>query len=110
MTVDSAILEKHLKKTTINANIISLVVSIITTLGIVFSFYYETKDRLKEHDETLIVVKADIKTLSEDVTNMKIYKGASEEQLKSLQANMKDLKDVEIRLIDKLDEILKKGK
>lgn len=101
-------LEKHLKRTTISANIFSIIFAVITALAVCFSFYYKTNDTLKTHTEEIKDVKTEVKDVCTEITNAKIYQSANTEQVKSIQAQYTDLKQGQLRIEDKLDRIIGK--
>jgi len=101
-------LEKHLKRTTISANIFSIIFAVVTALVVCFSFYYNTNNTLNTHTQEIKDVKTDVKDVCNEITNAKIYQSANAEQVKSIQAQYTELKQGQLRIEDKLDRIIGK--
>lgn len=106
-------LEKHLVKTIFS----SLTVALIGALLASFTFYYNTNSDLRELNESKEETKADIKTLKNDVSEIKttlsgtnIYTNLNSEEVKSLKAEISDIKKQQQEMMKLLVELNSKVK
>ena len=110
MNAEHLVLEKHLKKATITSNLVSVVLALITALSVGYSFYYKTNDTLDTHTTQIQEVKADVKVLTEAVNNSAVFQGATQEQMKAVQEQVIDVKKTQIRIEEKIDRLILRGK
>lgn len=104
--VDETILERHLKKTTIISNLLSVFFGVITALAFGYGFYYRTTDTLESHTKEIQEVQSSVKKLTEAVNSSAVFEGASKEQIKALQDQVNDVKNSQRRIEDKIDKLL----
>lgn len=107
--MESATLEKHLKKTTITSNVVSLVVALFVGLGTGYGFYYNTISTLNIHTEQIQEIKEDVTTITDAVNSTQVFQGVSKEQIKALENNVNDVKKSQDRIENKLDRLILKG-
>ena len=110
MNADHLVLEKHLKKATFTNNIVSVILALVTALSIGYGFYYKTNDTLETHTTQIQEVKEDVKGLTEAVNNSAIFQGATQEQMKSVQEQVTDVKKTQIRIEEKIDKLILRTK
>lgn len=110
MALDTAVLEKHLRKTTITSNILSISVALITAISVGYGFYFKTTLTLKTHSEQILEVKTNIDELKDAVNNSAVFQGATQEQMKAVQDQVIDVKNSQIRIEEKLDKIFLRTK
>ena len=108
--MDNIVLEKHLKKFQLTANILSLAIAIVTALGICYGFYYKTNETLDTHTTKIESVEASVIDLKEAVNNSAVFQGASKEQIKALENQVTDVKKGQERIEDKLDRLIMQSK
>lgn len=108
--MDNVVLEKHLKKFQLTANILSLAIAIITALGICYGFYYKTNETLDTHTEKIESMEISLGSMSESMTNNAVFQGASKEQIKALENQVIDVKKGQDRIEDKLDRLIMQNK
>jgi hypothetical protein len=108
--MDNVVLERHLKRFQITANIFSLAIGILTALGVCYGFYYNTTAKLDNHTEQIEAVEVKIDELSASVTTSAVYQGASKEQIKALENQVNDVKKGQDRIEDKLDRLIMQSK
>ncbi len=108
--MDNIVLEKHLKKFQLTANILSLAIAIVTALGICYGFYYKTNETLDTHTTNIESVEASVIDLKEAVNNSAVFQGASKEQIKALENQVTDVKKGQERIEDKLDRLIMQSK
>jgi uncharacterized protein YwgA len=99
MDAETILFEKHLKKTAIVSNSISIVVALIVALSVGYGFYYNTNSTLDEHTTDIKEVKENVKEVNEQLNEINVYKGVSTTELKSLEEKVEKM-DV------KLDRLL----
>lgn len=110
MAIDTVVLEKHLRKTTITSNVLSILVALIAAVSVGYGFYFKTTITLKEHTEQINDVKTNIKDLTDAVNNSAVFQGATKEQMKAVQDQVIDVKNSQIRIEEKLDKIFLRTK
>ncbi len=106
MNTDHLTLEKHLKKSTMASNLVSVTIALITALGVGYGFYYNTNSTLDSHTVQIKEVKNDVESLKEAVNNSAIFQGATSEQIKSVEVQVTDVKNSQIRIEEKLDRLI----
>tara|TARA_R110002153_G_scaffold54854_1_gene152511 strand:+ start:1261 stop:1587 length:327 start_codon:yes stop_codon:yes gene_type:complete len=94
-------IERMMKKSSLISTILSIIVALLSTCGIGFGFYYQTKASLEQHDRELIELKQDVEATRMKVDELSIYRGVSSAEMENLE-NKVDKIDV------KLDKILNK--
>lgn len=106
MNSDHLTLEKHLKKSTITSNLVSVVIALLTALTVGYGFYYNTNSTLNNHTNQINEVRTDVQDLKEAVTNSAVFQGSSSEQMKSMELQVNDVKASQIRIEEKLDRLI----
>jgi septal ring factor EnvC (AmiA/AmiB activator) len=106
MNAEHLTLEKHLKKSTITSNLVSVFVALITASSVGYGFYYNTNSTLDSHTIQIKEVKTDVESLKDAVTNSAIFQGATGEQIKSVEVQVNDVKASQIRIEEKLDRLI----
>lgn len=104
--MDQVVLERHLRKTTITSNVISIVVGVLVALGVGYGFYYNTTSTLENHGEDLKELQENQNTLENDINEIKVYKGVSSEEIDGLDEKVDVLYKKVDKMDDKLDRIL----
>lgn len=104
--LDNATLEKHLTKTTIVSNVISIGLATVTAVSIGLGFYYKTNDTMETHTQKIEKIEISVEQLSQALNNAAITQGASKEQIKALQDKMADVKKTQDRIEDKIDKLI----
>jgi len=108
-TIDSSVLERHLKKTTIISNVVGFLIAMVTSLSFIYGFYYQTTDTVEQHTIQINEVKSDIKELTTAVNNTAVFQGASKEQIKALQEKIEGVQHTQDRIEDKIDKLIIKS-
>jgi hypothetical protein len=108
-TIDSAVLERHLKRTTLVSNVVSVIIALAVSLSAGYGFYYKTTNTLQNHTLQIEEVKVNVETLTDKVNNSAIFQGASAEQMKSLETQVNDVKSSQVRIEEKLDRLIMKS-
>ena len=103
--MESAILEKHLKRTTVVSNVVSLVIALIVALGTGYGFYYNTKSTLTQHTEDIKEIKQDVNAIKVDITSTAVFKGMTEIEQKNLQERVLRIEDKQDKILDVLNQI-----
>jgi uncharacterized protein HemX len=101
MTADQQILEKHLKKSSLISNTVSLVIALITALSVGYGFYYNTKSTLAKHGEEIQEVKKDVRDVNQKINDTDVFKGVSEERFKEMDEKI-------TKMDEKLDKLLQR--
>lgn len=104
--MDEAILERHLKKTTITSNVVSLVIAMFVALGVGYGFYYRTITTLDEHSENIESVKRDVLDIKTNLQDNAVFQGVSNSEMESLQKQVNGVETKVDRLDEKLDKII----
>jgi peptidoglycan hydrolase CwlO-like protein len=104
--MDQAVLEKHLRKTTITSNVLSIVVGLIVAMSVGFGFYYNTKSTLSQHGEDINQIKDDVNQVQTDLNEINVFKGVSSEEIDDLEEKVEKIEVKMEKMDDKLDKIL----
>jgi len=99
MTADHETLERHLKKSSLVSNTVSLVIALITALSVGYGFYYNTKATLQQHTTDIQEVKDEVQTVNKRINETDVFKGISEERFKEMD-------DKITKIDEKLDKLL----
>lgn len=99
MTAEHQTLEKHLKKSSLVSNTVSLVIALITALSVGYGFYYNTKSTLEQHGNDINEVKEEVNIVNKKINDTDIFKGVSEEKFKEME-------DKITKMDEKLDRLL----
>jgi uncharacterized protein HemX len=99
MTAEHQTLEKHLKKSSLVSNTVSLVIALITALSVGYGFYYNTKSTLEQHGQELKEVKEEVNIVNKKINDTDVFKGVSEERFKEMD-------DKITKMDEKLDKLL----
>mgnify|MGYP003655151107 CR=1 FL=1 len=107
MTVqESIILEKHLKKSTIISNVISICIGLIVAIGVGYGFYFSTKTTLASHSLDIIEIKDDVTKLNVITNETLVFRGVSTSELNSLNSRVIKLDQTLGKVSDKIDKII----
>lgn len=101
MTTEHLTLEKHLKKTSLVSNTISLVIAMITALSVGYGFYYNTKSTLEQHGSDIKEVKQEVRDVNQKINDTDVFKGISEERFKEMDEKI-------TKMDEKLDKLLQR--
>jgi peptidoglycan hydrolase CwlO-like protein len=101
MTTEHLTLEKHLKKTSLVSNTISLVIAMITALSVGYGFYYNTKSTLNQHGNDIKEVKQEVRDVNQKINDTDVFKGISEERFKEMDEKI-------TKMDEKLDKLLQR--
>ena len=110
MTEEHKLLEKHVKKTTIIANLISLVVGVGCFLFIIYGFYYETSDSISTNTEDIKNMENRFNVLEEKYNDTEVFQGVSKTEILQLQKDVNTMQQSLDKQNDKLDRILMQTK
>ena len=99
MTNEHIILEKHIKRTTLMSNSVSLLIALFTALSVGYGFYYSTKSTVEQHAVDIKEVKQQVQKIDGKMNEVDVYKGISETEIKELKQKVD-------RMDEKLDRIL----
>jgi septal ring factor EnvC (AmiA/AmiB activator) len=109
MNTEHLALERHLKKSTITSNLVSVAIALLTALSVGYGFYYNTNSTLDSHTMQIKEVKTDVESLKDAVNNSAIFQGATGEQIKAVEVQVNDVKASQIRIEEKLDRLILKS-
>lgn len=99
MTTEQQLLERHLKKTSLVSNSVSLVIALITALSVGYGFYYNTKSTLAQHGQEIQEVKKEVRDVNQKINDTDVFKGVSEERFKEMDEKI-------TKMDEKLDKLL----
>lgn len=97
--IDTVTLEKHLKKSSLMSNSISLFIALLTALSVGYGFYYNTKSTLESHTEKIEDVEKNVHGIDEKINQIEVYKGVSQSEINELKSKVD-------KMDEKLDRIL----
>lgn len=99
-------LERHLKRTMKFATVVSAVVGVLTTLFVMYGFYYKTTQTQEEHTESIKEVKKDVLEIKKKINSAEIFQGVSQAEYKALQEKVSGIVKSVDRMDDKIDKLL----
>jgi hypothetical protein len=100
------VIEQHIRKTTIIANVISITGALVVAMSVGYGFYYNTKSALTQHGEELLELKDDVGNIHKQIDNIEIYKGVSSSEMDNLTLRVERMDNRLEKVDDKLDKIL----
>jgi hypothetical protein len=103
--MEAEALEKHLKKTTITSNVVSLLVALLVAVGTGYGFYYNTKTTLSQHSIDIKDIKQDVNVIKQDMTSTAIFKGMTEAEQKNLQDRLTRIEASQDKMLEILSTI-----
>jgi uncharacterized protein HemX len=110
MTQEGQLLEKHIKKTTLTSNFLSMFIALATALSVGYGFYYNTKITLENHTSDIQEVELEVKKIQTNMQEVEVYKGVSEVEVKELKENVNKIENNLSIMDEKLDKILMRMK
>jgi preprotein translocase subunit SecF len=106
MAEEITLLEKHIKKTTLTSNFLSMFIALTTALSVGYGFYYNTKMTLENNTTDIQEVQQEVKKIETNMQEVEVYKGVSEVELKDLKSNVNKIENNLSLMDEKLDKIL----
>jgi peptidoglycan hydrolase CwlO-like protein len=94
------------KKINLGQTTLNLLLSLLTALLVVYSFYFNTTSTLSKHGEDIKEVKTDVSSMKEDLKNVAVFKGVSETEINELNSKVDNIDGKMDKMNDKLDKIL----
>jgi len=91
-------LEKNIKKTTLMTNVLSILITLVSTLALTFGFYYKTIATIDFHDKAINEIQKDVLKTKDKVSQIEVFKGVSSSEMKNLE---KKVDKIDLKL-DKL--------
>tara|TARA_R110000822_G_scaffold238621_1_gene368693 strand:- start:196 stop:525 length:330 start_codon:yes stop_codon:yes gene_type:complete len=97
---------EEFNKIRLYSNTVSLVVAMVTALGVGFGFYYNTKTTLESNTIEIKDIKDEVKGIMFQIQDIEVYKGVSSTELENLDEKVNDIQ-TELTTMDlKLDKII----
>ena len=103
--MDALTLERHIKKSSLIGNVISLGTALIVALGVCYGFYYSTTAKLNMHTSDIIEIKNDVSSIKNDIANIAVFKGMSEVERINLQDRVSRIENKQDKILDVLNTI-----
>ena len=97
---------EEFNKIRLYSNTVSLVVAMVTALGVGFGFYYNTKTTLESNTIEIKDIKDEVKGIKFQIQDIEVYKGVSSTELENLDEKVNNIQ-TELTTMDlKLDKII----
>ena len=97
---------EEFNKIRLYSNTVSLVVAMVTALGVGFGFYYNTKTTLESNTIEIKDIKDEVKGIMFQIQDIEVYKGVRSTELENLDEKVNDIQ-TELTTMDlKLDKII----
>ena len=106
MSNGTAITTKEFNKVRLFSNTLSLIVALITALGVGFGFYFNTKSTLDSNAVDMKEVKQVQKDIHSQLTDIEVFKGVSSAELKNLDEKVEHIEEDLKKMDSKLDRII----
>ncbi len=103
---DLHLVEKHIKKTTIVSQIISIIVAVVSAAGVCYGFYFKTTDALTSHTAGINELKADVNDIKNGFKNSAYFQGATQAETKNMHDRMDRMENNVTRIETKLDALI----
>jgi len=98
------------KKINLGQTTLNLLLSLLTAVLVVYSFYFNTTSTISKHTEEIKEVKTDVSSMKEDLKNVAVFKGVSETEINELKSKVDNIDGKMDKMNDKLDKILTRTK
>jgi peptidoglycan hydrolase CwlO-like protein len=99
MNVEHQTLERHLKKSSLVSNTISLAIALVTAMSVGYGFYFKTNANLDAHTNDIEEVKTEVKQINTKINKNDVFIGVSSEKFKEIEQKVD-------KMDEKLDRIL----
>jgi predicted RND superfamily exporter protein len=99
MNAEHQSLERHIKKSSLVSNTVSLAIALITAMSVGYGFYFKTNANLNTHTNDIMEVKREVKQINTKINNNEVFKGVSSEKFKEIEQKVD-------KMDEKLDRIL----
>lgn len=97
---------EEFNKIRLYSNTVSLIVAMVTALGVGFGFYYNTKTTLESNTIEIKDIKDEVKGIKFQIQDIEVYKGVSSTELENLDEKVNNIQ-TELTTMDlKLDKII----
>jgi len=104
--ITNAILEKHLKKWSLKANFVAVMVAVLTAASIGYGFYYKTNSQLDQNKSDIGEIKEDVDQINDKITNSTVFQYVSAVEMKNFDDRLEKVEAGQIRTEKKLDRVL----
>lgn len=108
MNTEHTLLQRSIKRTTVISNAVSVGVSVLTAVFLIYGFYYKTNTTLDNHTEQIKEVKVDVVNIKEKINEAQISEGVSKAEMRALQDKVNGIDGKVDKMDEKLDRILLK--
>lgn len=106
MEAESALLERHIKKTTIISNVISMVAAVVGACLIAYAFYYDTTTTLDQNTRDIQEVKSEVNEIKTTLQDNAVFQGISKTEIEAIKKQMTGMESKVDRIDEKLDKII----
>ena len=106
MSNGTAITNKEFNKVRLFSNTLSLIVALITALGVGFGFYFNTKSTLDTNALDMREVKEVQKDIQTQLNDIEVFKGVSSTELENLDEKVEHIEQDLQKMDTKLDRII----
>lgn len=94
------------KKINLTQQVVSIGITIITTMVIVYGFFYNMSKTIEYHTGQIKDLQISIEKMRSNVQENEVYKGVSETEMKAVQDKINSIESKVDRMDEKLDKIL----
>jgi hypothetical protein len=99
-------LERHIKKTTIVSNVLSIISALFVAMGVGYGFYYNTKSTLLQHTTELVELNTTVRDVESRMNDIDVFQGVSNEKFEVLESKVNRVDQTVTKMDDKLDQLL----
>ena len=85
MEAESALLEKHIKKTTILSNVITMVAAVVGACLVGYAFYYDTTSTLDQNTRDIQEVKIEVNSIKTTLQDNAVFQGISKTEIEAIK-------------------------
>ena len=106
MSEATTITNKEFNKFRLFSNTLSLIVALVTALGVGFGFYFNTKSTLDSNAVDMREVKDAQKNIEKQLQDIQVFKGVSSTEVKNLDEKVDHIEEDLKKMDSKLDRII----
>ena len=106
MTSHSAQIESTTKKINLTQQIVSISITIVTTMIVVYGFFYNMFKTIEYHTNQIKDLQTQIEEMHKTSEETAVFKGVSDVNIKNLEEKVNMIETKVDRMDEKLDKIL----
>lgn len=103
---EKSMFKQMMEKFTFFSTFLSIIAAVLTALGVVYGFYYETNSVIEQHTQQLKEESKKINILNEKFQKQELYQAAEKEKINAIFEKVNTFETHQTRMEDKLDKLI----